>query len=227
MFNTEEAIEDLRQGKLDIDCYRMTLTQEKPDGERFEGQGYIRQADDCFLIFKIYVSTHNGVPMQHLNAQFSQGLGQMLPDEAFYTLEAIAHDGTRWSATRILPNMNWGMTDEIVLIQGRLQSMTAPLDMPQRQHVMKLHFFEEYDIPSTLMSKKEDHGNINYQLDRMEFEAAGANFEIRQHAGTDTTVEVSSDSSFPIAFDLRVQEALQYLIAKPAKCAALGKPCQT
>lgn len=216
MFRTEEAIEHLRQGKLDIDCYRMTLTQEKDGGERFEGQGYIRQANDGFLIFKIYVSTHNGGSMQHLQAQRSQVAGKIVPAEAYYTLEATAHDGTCWSAKRILPKLNWGMTDEIVLIQGQLLSMTAPLDMSAHQHVMKLHFFEEYDIPCTLMSENKDHDRINRKLDRMEFTAAGADFEIRQHAGKDTTVKVSSDSPFPIAFDLRVQEAFQYMIAKPA-----------
>ena len=54
MFDVDETIEAFRRGTLDIDCKRMVLAQCKEGGERFEGQGYIRQSADGSLIFKIY-----------------------------------------------------------------------------------------------------------------------------------------------------------------------------
>jgi hypothetical protein len=45
MLDIDETIDAFRCGALDIDCKRMVLAQHKESGERFEGQGYIRQAD--------------------------------------------------------------------------------------------------------------------------------------------------------------------------------------
>lgn len=104
-----------------------------------------------------------------------------------------------------------------VLVHGKINSMTAHLDLPQRHHYLRLHFFEEYRIPLLQMSQTEKHGNHYYVRDRAEFETCGANFEVRQpEGGGDTIVELTSETAFPAAFDLRIQEALQYLTAKPA-----------
>ena len=217
MFDIDETIDAFRRGTLDIDCKRMVLAQHKEDGESFEGQGYIRQADGGAVIFKIYVATHNAKPLRHLEAMFSGGAGKLYRDEAFYDLEATGRDGTRWTATRILPALHWDATDMTVLVHGKMQSMTAHLDMPQRHHYLRLHFFEEYQVPLLQMSETEVHGNRYHVRDRAEFETCGAKFEVRQREGSgDTIVELTSETPLPVAFDLRIQEALQYLTAKSA-----------
>jgi hypothetical protein len=206
-----------RRVVLDIDCKRMMLTQHKEGGERFEGQGYIRQADDGSLIFKIYVTKYDAKPLKHLDAMFNSAAGELHSDEMFYDLEAIAHDGTRWTASRILPVPHWDMTDQTVLMHGKMQSVTADLDMPQRQHHLVLHFFEEYQVPLHRMSEAERHGNRYYTRDRAEFTALHSEFVVRVRDGSgDTVFEIASDKPFPTAFDLRVQEALQYITAKTA-----------
>jgi len=49
------------------------------------------------------------------------------------------------------------------------------------------------------------------------FEACGSKFEVRKRDGSgDTVVEVTSEAAFPVAFNLRIQEALQYITAKTA-----------
>ncbi len=217
MFDIDETIDAFRRGTLDIDCKRMILAQHKEGGQCFEGQGYIRQADDGTLIFKIYVTTHNANPFGHLEINFSGGAGKVYENEAFYDLEATGHDGTRWTATRILPSLNWDATDKTVLAHGKMRSMTAYLDMSQHHHYLRLHFFEEYEVPRSQWSKTEKHGNPYHVTDRAEFEICGAKFEVRQREGSgDTIVELTSETALPVAFDLRIQEALQYLTAKSA-----------
>jgi len=44
-----ETIEAFRRGAIDLDCKKIVLTQRKEDGERFEGQGYIRQTEEGAL----------------------------------------------------------------------------------------------------------------------------------------------------------------------------------
>jgi hypothetical protein len=217
MFDIDEAIDAFRRGTLDIDCKRMVLAQHKEGGECFEGQGYIRQADGGALMFKIYVATHNAKPLGYLEAMFSGSAGKLYGDEAYYDLEAAGHNGTRWTATRILLNLNWDTTDTTVLVHGNVQSMTAHLDMPQHHHYLRLHFFERYQVPLLQMSETEEHGNRYRVRDRAEFETCGVKFEVRQREGTgDTIVELTSETPLPVAFDLRIQEALQYLTAKSA-----------
>ena len=217
MLDVNETIDAFRRGALDIDCKRMVLAQRKECGERFEGQGYIRQADGGALVFKIYVAKHNAKPFGHLEEMFSGDAGKLHRDEAFYDLEATGHDGTRLTATRILPAPHWDATDMTVLVHGKMQSMTAHLDVPQPHHYLRLHFFEEYQVPRLQMSETEKHGDRHYIRDRAEFETCGAKFEVQQREGSgDTIVELTSETPLPVAFDLRIQEALQYLTAKSA-----------
>jgi hypothetical protein len=217
MLRVDETVDAFRRGVLDIDCKRMVLTQHKDGGERFEGQGYIRQADDGTLIFKIYVTKYDAKPLGHLHVMFNTSAGKMHSDAMFYDLEAIAHDGTRWIASRILPDPHWDMSDQTVLMHGKMQSITADLDMPQKRHHLVLHFFEEYQVPLHRMSETERHGTPYYTRDRAEFTALESEFVVRVRDGSsDTIFEIASDKPFPTAFDLRVQEALQYITAKTA-----------
>lgn len=217
MFDIDETIDAFRRGTLDIDCKRMVLAQHKEGGKCFEGQGYIRQSDDGTLIFKIYVVQHNAKPLGLFDSMFSGSAGKLHTDEMYYDLDATAHDGTRWTAARILLVPHWDATDLTVLAHGQMQSMTARLDLPSKQHYLRLHFFEEFNVPLDRMSETEKHGNRYFSRDRAEFEACGSNFEVRKRDGSgDTVIEVTSEAAFPAALNLRIQEALQYITAKTA-----------
>jgi hypothetical protein len=216
--NIDETIDAFRHGSIDLDCKKMVLRQRKEGGEYFEGQGYIRQSHDGTLIFKLYVAKfENAKPLGHLEAWINAVPGKLHADDVFYDLTAVGHDGTNWTAGRILPAINWDMTDHSVLANGQLQSIVADLELPQRNRYLRLHFFEEYNVPLRLMSKMEMHGAEYMVRDRAEFEACGSKFEVRKREGSgDTVVELTSDTAFPTAFHLRIQEALQYITGKTA-----------
>jgi len=174
MLDIDETIDAFRRGRLNFDCKRMVLTQHKEGGERFEGQGYIRQSLDGTLAFKMYVTEYRAEPLGHLTALWGVKAGEIHGDEMFHDLDAVGRDGTRWTATRIMPNPHWDMSDMSVLLDGQMQSITARLDMPQPRHYLRLHFFEEYEVPLHLVSETENHGNRSMVLDRAEFEACGS-----------------------------------------------------
>lgn len=216
--NIDETIDSFRNAAVDLDCKKMVLSQRKAGGGRFEGQGYIRQISDGSLTFKLYVTTfENAAPLDNLKALHGPGAGKLLTDEAYYDLTALARDGTTWSASSILPKFNWDMTDNSVLANGQILSIVANLMPAQPNYCLRLHFFEEYEVPLHVMSQVEEHGSTYSMLDRAEFEACGSKFEVRKREGSgDTVVEATRDTAFPPAFTLRVQEALQYLIGKTA-----------
>jgi hypothetical protein len=120
------CLDAFRRGTLDIDCKRMVLSQHKQGGERFEGQGYIRQSPDGALTFKLYVSQHNAKPLGHLEALVRGKSGELFGDDAFYELDTTAHDGTRWTAARILPAPHWDMSDLSSAFFGTVPSLPLP-----------------------------------------------------------------------------------------------------
>src|SRR5665213_2002404 len=211
-----EVIDLFKRGVFDTDCKEMTLTQNKVGGARFEGQGYIRQAEDGALNFKIYVTKReNAEPADHINEWLRRASGKLHPEEMFYDLVAVGRDGTQWTAQRILPNPHWDMSDCNVLITGQMYILSARAPTSHPHPYLRLHFFEEYEVPLRLMTERELHGERYMVRDRAEFDALGLTFEVRKH-GNDTILEVTSETEFPPAFYLRLQEALQYLSAKPA-----------
>jgi hypothetical protein len=216
--NIDKTIDDFRRDAIDLDCKNIVISQRQEGGERYKGPGYIRQSKDGALIFKIYViKSENAKPLCHLNALLNAAPGKLHTDDMFYDLEAVGRDETRWFAARIIPVMNWDMTDGSVLITGQMQSITGNLNLPQRWHYLRLHFFEEYDVPLRLMSRTEEHGNECMVLDRAEFEACGSKFEVRRRKGSgDTIIELTAEAAFPLAFHLRIQEALQYITGRIA-----------
>ena len=227
MLNPDETIEDFRQGKLDFDCKRMVLTQRKKGGERFIGKGYIRQLDDGTLTFKLYVTRHNAKPQQNIETFLRTKAGEIHGDDLYYDLKATAYDGTQWTATRIMPAPSWDFGDRrgiSVIMGGRLQSIAAPLNRDfyksRSKHYLRLHFFEEYELPLRRMSEFKDEDGTRWVSDHAEFEAYGSQFTVRKRSGA-TTVEVASERKFPAAYDLRVQEAIQYITAKTAIWRAL------
>jgi len=215
MAGDTETIDAFRRGQLDLDCKRMVLTQRKTGGVRFEGQGYIRQTPDGAITLKLYVTQHNAKPFADLHDLVATAAGGLYPEDLLYDLEAVQQGGTQWTATRIMPDPHWDTTDMSVLMTGKLQAITARLDRKSPQHYLRLHFFDQYDLPLNLFSNVENNEGKLTVRDRAKFEACGSKFEVRVGDG-DTIVEAHSEEAFPDAFDLRIQEALQFVTAKTA-----------
>ena len=217
MLDFDETIVAFHRGVLDFDCKRMVLSQNKEGGARFEGQGYVQQSPGSALIFKIYVTQHNTEPFSDLRDRQGVMSGKIYRDEVLYNLDLTARDGTPWTATDILPALQWDAIDGSVVAKGELNSIATEVEMRQPQHCLRLHFFEEYDVPLHRMSETEKYGNRYHVRDLAQFGACGLKFEVRKREGSsDTVVEIISENAFPAAFDLRVQEALQYITAKTA-----------
>jgi len=217
--NIDETIDAFRRGTLELDCKKMVLRQRKDHGEVYEGPGYIRQTPEGALTFKIYVTAHENVkPLAYFAARLQRGPGKLYSPDVFYDLTVLAQDGATWTATDILPNFNWDMSDQSIIAIGQVQSIHVELERPtQPDNYLRLYFFEEYALPLHRMSRVEQHGREYEVTDRAEFEACNCRFEVRVRQGSgDTVIEATSETNLPPAFETRIQEALQYLTAKSA-----------
>ncbi|MBW0450521.1 hypothetical protein EN871_20295 [bacterium M00.F.Ca.ET.228.01.1.1] len=221
--NIDEMIEDFRLGKLELDCKRIVLTQNKEGGERYVGKGYIKQDTDGVVVYKLYVNEHqNTTPHSQLSNYFSH-LGKIHPDETFFNLEAEAKDGTTLRASGFFPNVSWdGHTSEPEFVRGTLQALTAQHRSPQKDYVVELHFFEEYEVPLHKWSTVDGTDGKHHVVDTAEFEACNSRFEVKVRDGSGrSVVQASSEQSFPQNFHWRIQEALQFITGRTANHRAL------
>lgn len=216
--NTADSIDAFRKGVFEVDCPAMVLKQRKENGEVCEGSGYIKQAADGRLIYKLYVaSSMNSGPFRQLEIFNKVRPGRLFEDEDYYDLTAIAIDGTTWSATRLFPAFSSDVEAGTKLSHGQLDTIRAELPSHIRGNYQRLHFFEEYQLPLQLMSETDRNGDKYYILDRSEFDIGDLKFEVRKREGSgDTVMEVSSDFPISGSFHLRAQEALQFITGRTA-----------
>lgn len=212
----EDSIEAFRKGKFEVDCPTMILRQRKENGEVCYGSGYIKQATDGHLTYKLYVaSSVNSGPFRQLETFSKVRPGKLFEDEDYYDLTATTIDGVTWAATHFFPAFSSDVEANTKLSHGRLDTIRAELPNHNRGNYQRLHFFEEYELPLQLMSETDRNGHKYYILDRSEFDIGDLKFEVRKREGSgDTVMEVTSESSISGFFHLRAQEALQFITGK-------------
>ncbi|WP_026229892.1 hypothetical protein [Trinickia symbiotica] len=221
--NIDRMIEDFRLGEVDLDCRRLVLTQDKEGGERYEGKGYIRQNADGVLVYKLYVIRHeNATPHSSLNNYFRH-VGKIHPSETFFSLQAEAKDGTMLRADRVFPRPSWDMsTGEPEFVSGRLETLTALPSLPQKNHVLELHFFEEYELPFNDWTEVEEIDGKHHVRNAAKFDSGDTHFQVTVRKGSGrSVVEATSPRPFPADFHWRIQEALQFITGKTATHRAL------
>jgi hypothetical protein len=209
MIDIHGVIEAFRLGTLDLDCAKITLSQRKIGGPKFEGKGHIRQTDGT-LVFKLDVESRKDASLSAISQMLFAGVGAgLIHEDDLYDLTARSVDGTHWTASGIAaPRPSWDAQDDRGAISGTLYSLLGePVYSPVAPHYLRLHFFEEFRLPMYLWTSPPS-GHL---------EACGAKFGVQQRSGSgDTVIEVTSDSAFPPAFDMRIQEAFQYVTGKSA-----------
>jgi len=220
VIDIDPIIDSFRRGALDLDCPRIVISQRRAGGARFVGPGYIRQDEDGALIFKLYVEMkENAGPQVIFNTLIGGAAGTLFNDDELYDLSATSVDGANWKAERIAGiHPNWNMRDDTGVLNGRLHAIaSAPLLPPAKPHRLRLHFFDEYQLPLHLGFLDADRLVPGMVRDRAEFDACGAHFTVKSRLGSgDTAVEASAETELPPSFDLRIQEALQYITGKSA-----------
>ena len=230
MIDIDKTISAFRHDTFDVDCTSMVLRQRKEGGRRYEGRGYVRQVEGGALEFKLYVERKENARLPAALERLTGGAsGGLYSDGDLYDLTATSVDGTCWEAARIVePRSNWNMQNDTGVLNGGLHSIHAgPMLPPMGSPFLRLHFFEEYELPLNAWSPDPDNPLQGLTRDHAQLQACGATFEVRSHVGSgDTVVTVTAEAQFPPAFDLRIQEALQYVTGKSAIWRARVENCQ-
>ncbi|WP_155122589.1 hypothetical protein [Burkholderia ubonensis] len=217
----DKTIEEFRTGKLELDCRRIVLSQNSEGGERYEGKGYIRQNTDGVLVFKVYVTNHENATPHGALFNEMRHFGKVRPDELYFNLAAEVRGGMQLRASRLMPNVLWTLLGEPDFISGQLHSVTVEPSLPQVEHVLELHFFEELPVPKTDWSEVEGVDGTHLVTDAAEFDAGGSHFKVRVREGSGrSVVVVTSSEAFSPGYYWRIQEALQFVIGRTVTVGA-------
>ena len=223
MVDFEKIVDSFKKGTFETDFKEMVLIQNKIGGVRFEGKGYVRQSENRLLNFRLYASKQETIQASYSAHENQDSTpGKLILEDRYYDLILVGYDDTRWKAHHVFPNIDLNLSDNDILVSGKLDNLSMDMPYNYPESYLKIHFFSCYEIPLNRMTTTEIQGNKNMVLDTAEFEASEANFKVRSY-DDDTIFEVRSQVSFPEAFHLRVQEALQYLTGKSVNWQAYIK----
>jgi hypothetical protein len=137
MFSFEEMVETLRKGIWEADCVEMTVTQNNHDAPvRFVGPGYLRQAKDGSITYKVYPSEATGILPLMPVVQPMGVIGTLIEPNKYYRLDACAHDGARWQVARTLPSIGgrWSEATFRPLVDGTAREIF--FSRPARQRTV-------------------------------------------------------------------------------------------
>jgi len=148
------AKEDFADLKFRIECNRMVLTQTGGAGLVVRGPGEVWQDQEGVLQYKIFANQAGYQGLQgYLN--LPGVVGQLIPDEDFFNLEAQEYNMSQWSAGRIIPSIRGGWQDG--LAYGRLQELvrTEPRPTNPEQGFVLLALMGKLEFPCNQATETE------------------------------------------------------------------------
>lgn len=208
-----DIINSFRRGDLNIDCTLMQLTQNKDGGIHFNGRGIISQFETGILNFKIYADYDETHIMRLINGSKTEVVGKIIPDSDYYQLNVLTLNGARWVIKRIIPRIEFNFLTQSAVISGDILSMTSTNTSRQSLNILQLFYFEEYTLPQHPDGTNQQYCSLKSDQNK-EIEAK---FDVAvDPTKKETVIEIKSSDPFPEGFELRVQEALQFITTKPA-----------
>lgn len=224
---TPQELKAFAEKSLSIDCPRITLRQNYPDSPQVhQGMGSVTQTPEGQIVLKLYCpdKVH---PKEALMIPTSKA-GEIIPKTDYFSLDAVDFHGRQWTATDILPSRKSGFGGEGAVIYADLRGLSQESETknPAKKAFMIIRFPGNTEIPcNTVTESKTYVGNKirerSGKLNAARFSACNYEFEIRNEEDW-LTVKVLSDSKKMTDFlELRVCEALQFVLARSLSWSVL------
>jgi hypothetical protein len=213
---SSEIIQALKERKLDLDCVEMVLRQNKePDSIAFAGKGYIRQTSDDAITFKLYADrTENTTMIASLDTLNRVRSGTLYEKSDYYTLQAKSIDGAVWITESILPEHHWNIDNPNPILTGKLSSVYSVTQVTKPKHSLYLRFFDEANVPTTLVSELSTDYGTKRTRNRSEFRVGDMEFIVRKLEDGTFSLSVSSPSPLYEHLDMRIEEALRFALGQ-------------
>ena len=229
----KQEIEDLKRGILEIDCPKMYIESQSPQNpDIYGGSGYIKQSLEGQFSFKLY-SNQESMPDEYLKKLFSKEAtksGQIIPGHEYYDLEATDLYGRKWKSKRILAKFFFGKQERGIVLTGEIRELTYEIKAPSNINKARLNIkiFDKIDIPAnkpTTSTTTVGENEIlkSSHMNSAEFISCGNKFLLTNEDDLLNISIVSDKDAFEKNIEMRVIEALQFVLARPIRWSILEK----
>lgn len=219
---TPDERNQLIENRFHLDLLDMKLVRHGNSGDVYCGPGFIRQADEGKLEFRIYDQVRKS-SFETLGLS----LGASIPDDRFYDLEALDMQGRTWRADRILPATNVTFRLDGCICKGTAWQFTCSEDASDAEGSDRLWMYlpSEFKLPTSAFTRfiQETPDSTSYRVELNLWEIKSDRFEFlltKVDNGLELEVSIVK-GPFPDYFDMRLEEAVWFVLAVPAKWSLL------
>lgn len=214
---SQKEVDELRAGTFVLEALDLSLTRRGDAADIYRGPGFVRQAPDGQLEYRVYDRERKGLDL--LGRPFPPR-GAPIPDEECYDLRLRDQSGRNWVGERtiVYPCQTWGEPGYIC--RGVLREIACAGDTSFNDNRLWLFFPGEFKIPANAGTRTIE---VSPLAERLRFEPNAWTIKAEQYGILITTVsggmEVVVDpvgDPLPEDFDVRLQEAIWFTLAVPA-----------
>lgn len=223
---SDKAIDELREGKWELHCLTMEIT--RTDGTRhYSGSGSLKQDANGKLSFTLY-DTGYVLQAKTINDDIDHnGLkaGQFFPRNYYFTLRATDTWNNVWSSTPTLDVNIDSAAEKGAVVTGTVSELVGTDD--EDNCIMRpwcnFTFFQDigkFPCNQTIQKETKIANKVRSQswsLSVAEFETCGFHFELSTLSDRSVLFAHQKESGalLPTNIDVRIIEALQFVLGKP------------
>lgn len=215
---TSDERDQVRANRFHLDLLEMVLTRRGNPADVYRGSGFISQSADGMIEYRIYDRVR-----QSSFKMLALSVGELIPDEEFYDLEAQDLRGRTWRAYRTLPGEDSSTSSEGCVCRGTFWKIvcTETVWEPVPEDRMWMYLPGEFKIPTSggtrVVRETPDDRSYSFDLNLWKIQKEGFDLLLTK---VDGGVEIDAsiaEGSFPEHFDMRLEESLWFTLAVPAK----------
>jgi hypothetical protein len=216
---TGREIEELKENRYHIDLLEMRLTRRGNAEDVYSGSGFIQQDAEGSVEFRLYDQTRQ--PTINFGSFI---LGSPIEDEQYYDLEARDISGRTWRASHVIVGESGAIGVAGCICQGRLRQVTCVKEATSEEGLW-MYLPGEVKLPTNAITRivEEALGHATFRSNINLWEVKSERFELLL---TKAEGGLEVDGSFlgnplPEQFEQRLEEALWFTLAFPAKWSLL------
>lgn len=210
----DESIEAFRRGRFEIDLLRITLRQDgAAEPEDFTGPGTVRQGEDGRIELKCHASLPADRDMfANMSRDMNRKSGEVFLDDDHFQCSAVDLWGEAWEGGRLLIHPSWSMPLNAGTIYAHATHLRRAKDVRGGRPRLRLIFFkQEHKDWKALLGPQHSITLVNMPV----------SFTLQATADREdqVTVQIEAEQGLPQAFERRLVEALQFVLAQSLQVA--------
>jgi hypothetical protein len=197
--------QSFRENKFRHDCVSIELTKNGSNLVTYQGSGELWQGTDGILQFKcICRDTHGTAIIDVLNHSALE-VGKLIPDTAYHSVQLVGFDNERWKAENVWLQITSNVVRGDAIVKGKIRTLN---------HVRPLRSISSNDkLRMLFLAQQPDDWRPLIGVE-IRCDDAGCTIKISMECESDALVEVIGDGKLPSNFEVRIVEALRYVLGK-------------